>query len=176
MRLLWRYVHYFLRFPNWCSLTDCTLQLLNAKSVLKQNNTTSNIKLLAMALACAAALSAQFYPLPFEKSRYFVGAGITLYFFFSACTQYITSFVEKDKVFESRPTSQGEVYVVRTIFPRGTDIYTVKVEKNNQEIAQYETSVGRYFNTKGELCKDPIFNDLKSKLLTPFNLSVSKED
>lgn len=62
-----------------------------------------NAKLLLMALTCAFAMVAQFYPMPFPSSRALLAVCCVGYFILSMALQYIVIFVDKDNIMFTKP-------------------------------------------------------------------------
>ena len=62
------------------------------------NYTSENQKLLLMTLACASALVAQFYPMPFPDSRALLAVCCAVYYIISTILQLIIAFIDKDMI------------------------------------------------------------------------------
>lgn len=62
-----------------------------------------NIKLGLMVVACAFAMVAQFYPMPFPESRPLLGVCCVSYFLASTIIQLIVSYVEQDAILTTQP-------------------------------------------------------------------------
>lgn len=139
-----------------------------AKNVgLKEDHKLNNIKLILMTVACIFAMIAQFSPLPFPESRPVLGICCALYFMLSGVLQLITTFLDKDcilltKVLEVGDTSKDNLKKnpnltnyglrVRTIFPKFSEFYTVRIEYQgmpNSPFAEQTWSVGQFFDKEG---------------------------
>ena len=57
-----------------------------------------------MFTACVAGATGQFYPMPFPQSRPLLAVCVVIYFGLSAVYQYLTWFVERDCVWQSKPS------------------------------------------------------------------------
>ena len=79
-----------------------TLDEAAVKAVLdhgyEEHHTLDNIKLLLMLVACAFAMVAQFWPIPFPKSRPLLGICCSMYFCLSGILQLVVWFVERDAI------------------------------------------------------------------------------
>lgn len=62
------------------------------------NYTSENLKLFLMFLSCVFAMLAQFYPIPFPKSRPLLGVCCAAYFVLSTILQFIVTFIDKDTI------------------------------------------------------------------------------
>jgi hypothetical protein len=62
-----------------------------------------NIKLGLMVVACAFAMVAQFYPMPFPESRPLLGVCCISYFLASTIIQLIVSYLEQDAILTTQP-------------------------------------------------------------------------
>lgn len=84
-----------------------------------------------MVVACAFAMVAQFYPMPFPESRPLLGVCCLAYFLASTVIQLIVSYAEQDAILTTQPLEgmkEGGLRV-RTQFPRFQDVYTVILEE-----------------------------------------------
>ncbi len=137
-----------------------------AKNVgLKEDHKLSNIKLILMTVACTFAMVAQFSPVPFPECRPILGVCCTVYFALSGVLQLITTFLDKDcilitKAFEensgalvkNNPNLAKYGLRVRTIFPRFSEFYTVRIEFEGLENSPFVSktwSVGQFFDKEG---------------------------
>jgi len=84
-----------------------------------------------MLVACAFAMVAQFYPMPFPESRPLLGVCCLAYFLASTIIQLIVSYAEQDAILTTQPLEGGREggVRVRTQFPRFQDEYTVILEE-----------------------------------------------
>jgi signal peptidase complex subunit 2 len=84
-----------------------------------------------MLVACAFAMVAQFYPMPFPESRPLLGVCCLAYFLASTIIQLIVSYAEQDAILTTQPLEGGGEggLRVRTQFPRFQDEYTVILEE-----------------------------------------------
>ena len=96
-----------------------------------ENYFYDNIKLTLMLVACAFAMVAQFYPMPFPESRPLLGVCCLAYFLASTIIQLIVSYAEQDAILTTQPLEGGKEggLRVRTQFPRFQDEYTVILEE-----------------------------------------------
>ena len=67
------------------------------------NYAAENLKLVLMFLSCVAAMIAQFFPIPFPKSRPLLGVCCAAYFILSTILQFIITFVDKDTIIITKP-------------------------------------------------------------------------
>ena len=132
---------------------------------LKEDHKLNNIKLILMTVACIFAMIAQFSPLPFPESRPVLGLCCALYFMLSGVLQLITTFLDKDCILLTKPAEEASKehmkknrYLtkyglrVRTIFPKFSEFYTVRIEYEGLEKSPFvkETwSVGQFFDKEG---------------------------
>ena len=91
-----------------------TLDKAFVKAVLEhgygEHHSLDNVKLLLMLAACIFAMVAQFWPLPFPKSRPLLGVCCSMYFVLSGILQLIVWFVERDAILfttSAVPSSAG---------------------------------------------------------------------
>lgn len=80
-----------------------------------------NIKLGLMVVACAFAMVAQFYPMPFPESRPLLGVCCVSYFLASTIIQLIVSYVEQDAILTTQP-HEVNVYVFVHFVLGGVDL------------------------------------------------------
>jgi len=139
-----------------------------AKNIgLHENHRLSNIKLILMAVACAFAMVAQFSPLPFPDCRPILGVCCAVYFTLSGVLQLITTFLDKDCILitkalegddakkpavKNNPNLAKYGLRVRTIFPRFSEFYTVRIEfegLENSPFVKDTWSVGEFFDKEG---------------------------
>jgi signal peptidase complex subunit 2 len=83
------------------------------------NYSWENLKLLLMFLSCVFALVAQFYPLPFPKSRPLLGACCAAYFILSTILQFMITYIDKDSIMIIKPNE-----VVNDHLPPKTSTFT----------------------------------------------------
>jgi signal peptidase complex subunit 2 len=140
----------------------------NAKNVgLKEDHKLNNIKLILMTVACIFAMIAQFSPLPFPESRPVLGCCCALYFMLSGVLQLITTFLDKDCILITKVVDEGLTAKenlkknpnltkyglrVRTIFPKFSEFYAVRIEYQGMEtspFAKQTWSVGQFFDKEG---------------------------
>ena len=86
-------------------LDDSLCEALLAEELLnfEADFAFENFKFLLMFLACAAALIAQFYPMPFPDSRLLLTLCCGTYFLISTVLQLIVTFVDKECVMVLKP-------------------------------------------------------------------------
>lgn len=83
-------------------LDDATMETIR-EAGYNVNYASENLKLLLMFLSCVSAMVAQFYPLPFPKSRILLGVCCAAYFILSSILQFIITFVDKDTILMTKP-------------------------------------------------------------------------
>jgi len=83
-------------------LDDATMEIIR-EAGYNINYSSENLKLFLMFLSCVSAMVAQFYPIPFPKSRILLGACCAAYFILSSILQFIISFVDKDTILMTQP-------------------------------------------------------------------------
>uniref|UniRef100_A0A7S2CXN1 Signal peptidase complex subunit 2 n=1 Tax=Florenciella parvula TaxID=236787 RepID=A0A7S2CXN1_9STRA len=121
-----------------------------------ENHYWDNVKLLLMVVACAFAMVAQFYPMPFPESRPLLGICCAAYFVASTVLQGIVTYIEQDTIMlthaKNRQTAEKEGLRIRTTFPRFQYDYTVVVEKaetkNGPSVSQTYL-ITKYFTEDG---------------------------
>ena len=87
-------------------LDDATLEAVKEAGI-PINYGSENLKLLLMFLSCVSACIAQFYPIPFPKSRPLLGVCCAAYFILSTILQYIITFVDKDTIIITQKDKVG---------------------------------------------------------------------
>jgi signal peptidase complex subunit 2 len=128
---------------------------------LDQDTAWFDLKLFVMVLACIAGLVAQFYPIPFPDNRVLVLACVGIYFLISGVLQYITWFVDRDYIFQTRDGRKAAAATaggasssggmpplhVRTAMAKYDDKYSVILEspRGVQQGATLSFSVGKVF-------------------------------
>ena len=136
-----------------------------AKNIgLAEDHKLNNIKLILMAVACIFAMIAQFSPLPFPESRLVLGFCCAVYFMLSGALQLIQTFVDKDCILITQPvpTTVDKLKKnpnlakyglrVRSIFPKFSEFYTVRIEFQNMDNGPFVNqtwSVGKFFDKEG---------------------------
>ena len=107
-------------------LDDATTETLVSENVFEPNYMWENIKLLLMFLSCVFAMVAQFYPIPFPKSRPLLGVCCAMYFVLSSVLQFMITYIDKDIILISKPEKgTGKTILVRTNFPRFQEYFTL---------------------------------------------------
>jgi hypothetical protein len=139
-----------------------------------EDMTYGNAKLALMATACAAALAAQFWPLPFPDNIPLLGAAVVVYFGISGVLQFMTSFLDGDVVYKGRLVAGGggggggggRPLLLHSTLARGEDGYTVVADVDGvARAATLTRSVGAYFTASGELSEDALAADLAAHVL-----------
>jgi len=130
-----------------------------------------NFKLFLMFISCVFAMLAQFYPIPFPKSRPLLGSCCAMYFILSGILQFIVSFIDKDTILFTYPkndTNNNLPLQIRTSFPRFQEYFTLIIQfkdgkkLNKNEMTTAKMYVGRYFTVKGEFDEEAYIEDVKS--------------
>lgn len=136
------------------------------------NYSFDNKKFLLMFFACAAALIAQFYPMPFPDSRGLIFVCCAVYFIISFVLQLIQMFVDKDCILILYPKKDitSHETIVRTSFARFQEYFELILEKQskNSKSSQSQTEtkttakmyVGKYFTEAGEYDEESFTADL----------------
>eukprot|EP00630_Chrysocystis_fragilis_P005875 CAMPEP_0197395136 /NCGR_PEP_ID=MMETSP1165-20131217/6355_1 /TAXON_ID=284809 /ORGANISM="Chrysocystis fragilis, Strain CCMP3189" /LENGTH=189 /DNA_ID=CAMNT_0042920887 /DNA_START=21 /DNA_END=590 /DNA_ORIENTATION=- len=119
-----------------------------------------NLKVILMVIACLFAMTAQFYPMPFPKSRPLLGVCCSGYFIFSGILQLTIKFVERDAVLVTKP-KDGPGLRVSTTFPRYQADYTIKIQHDaSRDITgpelEHKFNVGNFFDADGYLYEDGV--------------------
>lgn len=91
-------------------LDDATMEIIR-EAGYSINYSSENLKLFLMFLSCVSAMVAQFYPIPFPKSRMLLGACCAAYFILSSILQFIISFVDKDTILITQPTNVSTIII-----------------------------------------------------------------
>mmetsp|Transcript_18282 Transcript_18282/g.23553 ORF Transcript_18282/g.23553 Transcript_18282/m.23553 type:complete len:248 (+) Transcript_18282:168-911(+) len=133
-----------------------------------------NFKMLLMFASCVFAVAAQFIPIPFPESRPVLGICGSLYFIISGILQFITTFIDKDMIMQSKPLSSEDKQTsfkqnpllfdyglrIRSSFPRFSEFYAVILEfripekdplfgKIEEKSVKAVWSVGKFFDKDG---------------------------
>lgn len=147
-------------------LDDSLYNTLTDKNLtgFEANNTFENGKVLLMLLACASALVAQFYPMPFPDSRLLLFVCCAIYFIVSFILQLLMTFVEKDCILVLRPQegiTEHEVFV-RTNFPRFQEHFEfiLELRDGKSTCTTGKMYVGKYFTEEGEFDEDGYTADI----------------
>lgn len=82
-------------------LDDATLEAV-VEAKYDPNFAAENLKLLLMFISCVFAMVAQFFPIPFPKSRPLLGVCCAGYFILSSVLQFIITFVDKDTIITTK--------------------------------------------------------------------------
>ena len=162
-------------------LDDATVEGIK-KAGYSINYSWENFKLLIMFISCVFAMLAQFYPIPFPKSRPLLGICCASYFILSGVLQCIVTFIDKDTILFTLPKKEGNsdsknskvimpALQIRTSFPRFQEFLTLIIQfkptrdndsnSNNNKIT-VKMYVGRYFTTKGDFDEEAYIEDVKS--------------
>ena len=136
-------------------------------------------KFLLMFFACAAALIAQFYPMPFPDSRGLIFVCCAVYFIISFILQVLQSFVDKDCILILHPKKDvtSKQTIVRSNFARFQEYFELILEAEDSSSTSCTTAkmyVGKYFTEAGEfdeVCKKQtnILFYLRICLINTFN-------
>ncbi|GAB5035559.1 signal peptidase complex subunit 2 [Nannochloropsis oceanica] len=133
----------------------------------EENYFYDNIKLTLMVVACAFAMVAQFYPMPFPESRPLLGVCCLAYFLASTVIQLIVSYAEQDAILTTQPLEgmkEGGLRV-RTQFPRFQDVYTVILEEvgvKEPPTVSSKFSIGTVFDEEGNFYEEGLAQEVKA--------------
>jgi signal peptidase complex subunit 2 len=134
---------------------------------LGEDHKLNNIKLILMTVACMFAMIAQFSPMPFPESRPVLGSCCAVYFMLSGVLQLIQTFVDKDCILITKSVESGSASKdilkknpnltkyglrVRSIFPKFSEFYTVRIEFQDMENSSFvkkRWTVGQFFDKEG---------------------------
>jgi signal peptidase complex subunit 2 len=83
-------------------LDDATMEAIRQYGY-ESNYFSENLKIFLMFLSCAFAMTAQFYPIPFPKSRPLLGLCCAAYFILSSVLQFIVTFIDKETIMITKP-------------------------------------------------------------------------
>eukprot|EP01095_Lingulamoeba_sp_RSL-Kostka_P014700 TRINITY_DN6527_c0_g2_i1.p1 TRINITY_DN6527_c0_g2~~TRINITY_DN6527_c0_g2_i1.p1 ORF type:complete len:180 (-),score=33.44 TRINITY_DN6527_c0_g2_i1:74-613(-) len=135
------------------AIDDAIIEYFGEDMKLKRNFNISNIQLILGFIGCCCALVAQFYPEPFPDNKTVLYIVCPLYFIISLLLTLVSSFWEKDQIFESRATRSLKPIIVRTDFPLYTDMFTISIEfkDNPEKKIKVVKSITSWFTKKGEL-------------------------
>lgn len=122
-------------------------------------------KFLLMFFACAAALIAQFYPMPFPDSRGLIFVCCAVYFIISFILQVLQSFVDKDCILILHPKKDvtSKQTIVRSNFARFQEYFELILEAEDSSSTSCTTAkmyVGKYFTEAGEFDEDSFVSDV----------------
>ena len=129
-----------------------------------------NLKICMMVIACLFACAAQFNPIPFPKVRPILGVCCGGYFVFSGVHQLVVKYIERDIVVVTKP-KKGAAHGlrVRTDFPKFQDLFTLIVENDAPNSAEFEEKhcVGKFFDEGGYFWEAG-FADTVQKMVAKF--------
>lgn len=132
-----------------------------------ENHHWDNVKLVLMVVACAFAMVAQFYPMPFPESRPLLGICCCAYFLASFVLQLIVTYIEQDCIMITKPkagvTALG--LRIRTNFPRFQYDYQVTIQEQDPSdkgasASDSKNSVNRTFMVNDYFTEDGWFDDV----------------
>eukprot|EP01038_Epipyxis_sp_PR26KG_P015468 gene15468-20870_t len=127
-----------------------------------------NMKMLLMLLACAFAMIAQFFPIPFPSSRPLLAVCCAGYFIISSILQFIMTFIDKDTIMFTKANKKFEHDLkIRSSFPRFQEYFNLIVQFKDQIDSPSATAkmyVGKYFTIKGEFDEESFQRDVKNLL------------
>lgn len=118
-----------------------------------------NLKVGLMVVACLFAMTAQFYPLPFPKSRPLLGVCCSGYFICSGILQLTVKFIEREAVVITKPKNDENVGLrISSSFPRYQANYTLKIRYDTPKSPETEVvhCVGAFFDVDGYLYEDGV--------------------
>lgn len=129
-----------------------------------ENHYWDNVKLALMVVACAFAMVAQFYPMPFPESRPLLGICCCAYFLASFVLQLIVTYIEQDCIMITQPkagvTALG--LRIRTNFPRFQYDYQLTIQEQNpshKSAGDSTNAVKRTFLVHDYFTEDGWFDD-----------------
>ena len=106
-----------------------------------------------MFLSCVAAMTAQFYPIPFPSSRPLLAVCCAIYFIISSVLTGIVTFIDKDTIMFTKPKKCFEHEMrMRTSFPRFQEYFDLIIQFKDPKspATTAKMYVGKYFTTNGE--------------------------
>ena len=143
---------------------------MNETSKYEVDYRQENYKMLAMAVACAFALGAQFAPWEFPDSRPFLGFCAVGYFIVSIYVQYLITVVDGDSILLLKPTPNAPTGIrIRTQFPKAQQYFTILISDNDKSVNNGEGnttfltfSVGNFFDVKGNFFEHGIVAEVNN--------------
>eukprot|EP01006_Ploeotia_vitrea_P005554 TRINITY_DN118039_c0_g1_i1.p1 TRINITY_DN118039_c0_g1~~TRINITY_DN118039_c0_g1_i1.p1 ORF type:complete len:207 (+),score=24.04 TRINITY_DN118039_c0_g1_i1:56-676(+) len=181
------------------TLDEQIIKIVTDEGVYEIDKVLNIFKIVIGAIAVGFALLSQFYPLPFPKNRWLICVCAVTYFVLSGVLQLIASFVEKEVILVSKPTSKGSYVRISTNVPRFDGNFTITAEsvtipkslldantlvaKIRKQIYVYSTRevtgsesktfwCDKYFDENGVLYPPALKADLQS-LVTPLKSKVA---
>jgi len=138
-------------FSTKKALDDSLVKLLGRAPDVPEDHAWGNVKLAVMAVACASALLAQFYPLPFPASRPLLAACVAVYFALSGVYQAVTTFVDRDAVFfGARGPGGRPPCVVRARMGKYESVYRLVAEcPPGRVVGAGDAGVGELIDAEG---------------------------
>ena len=151
-------------------LDEALLSALERGALLEEDLSYGNAKLLIMAAASASAVIAQLWPLPFPDNRALLCVCVVIYFGLSGVYQVLTSFVDQDFIFTSKPRKAAAggraPVVVRASLSRFSERYTAIVEcPRGREVSRMELALGGLFTAGGEFAELKFEREVQRHLL-----------
>mmetsp|Transcript_20802 Transcript_20802/g.25860 ORF Transcript_20802/g.25860 Transcript_20802/m.25860 type:complete len:134 (-) Transcript_20802:1146-1547(-) len=109
------------------------------------------MKIILMIIACLFAMTAQFYPMPFPKSRPLLGVCCSGYFIFSGILQLVVKFIERDAIIVTKANDKHSAIRVTSSFPRFQSDYQIKIQFEQPDGFSLEENhcVGKFFDADG---------------------------
>jgi hypothetical protein len=154
-------------------LDEALLSALERGALLEEDLSYGNAKLLIMAAASASAVIAQLWPLPFPDNRVLLCVCVVIYFGLSGVYQVLTSFIDQDFIFTSKPRKAAGAaaggrapVVVRASLSRFSERYTAIVEcPRGREVSRMELALGGLFTAGGEFAELKFEREVQRHLL-----------
>ncbi|GMI41040.1 hypothetical protein TrCOL_g10593 [Triparma columacea] len=152
---------------------------------LYEDVTLENIKMLTMIVACIFAMTAQFAPIEFPKSRVLLGVCCGAYFVCSGFLQFVVTFIEQDLMYTSAPFKKGEKeWVLKAHSKLGRFDSNYKVTLELVDPATSETKhttaktwcIGRFFTKEGYLDEEGAAEKFENFAKSFLELSKKKEN
>lgn len=161
-------------------LDDATVEAVTNVCGITPDYAQENFKLFLMFLSCLFAMTAQFYPIPFPKSRPLLGVCCASYGILSMVLQFIITYIDKDTILQTKTSEKYPVELrIRTSFPRFQEEFILTVQKRHyispkdasqeakskqSDISTVRMYVGRYFTDQGEFDEARFHYDVKTHI------------
>lgn len=165
------------------SLDETLAETLAMEKQLPSSKLLENIRLGIMVLAVAAGIVAHVYPHTpshkqatwsgFTQSSVVLGLCVLVYFLLSGVWQLFVWYIEKDALFLSQPTGNGERICVRTRMRAYHPEYACAVETvNGRVLREVKRSIADFYTVDGDLslarvdalCNDELLPAIRAAL------------
>merc|ERR1711879_749047 len=149
-------------------LDDAVVEYMTETKKKKENAFWTNVKIILGVIACVLAGSMYATATDYPENRNIIILCGGSYWILSGVLQFISSYIEGNIIFESKPDSSGEIIRILSAASRKREDYEleVKVMKKNGDVFMTKGThqFGNLFTEKGKLVAST-FNAWLSRLL-----------